>query len=225
MEVFHCETFSLALPPGHRFPAGKYSRLHQRICELNHNDIVIKAAPAATREQLCLAHDIDYVSRVFDGRLSSAEVRALGFPWSVRLVERSRRSVGATMAAAAAACEQGLAVSLAGGTHHAHHAGGGGFCVFNDVAVTALHIRRAAPGFRVLLFDCDVHQGDGSARFLADHGGIYTCSIHSARNYPHHKASSDFDVSLPDGTTDETYLQVLETALAHAVKASRPQLL
>lgn len=225
MRVFHCETFTLELPAGHRFPASKYTRLQQRVSGLNNNDIAIDAAPAVSREQLCLAHDSDYITRVFEGRLLAADLRALGFPWSPQLVERSRRSVGATMAAAEAAREEGIAVSLAGGTHHADYAGGAGFCVFNDVAVTALNMLRAEPGLKLLVFDCDVHQGDGSARILAETGGVYTCSIHSARNYPHHKASSDFDIGLPDGTTDEVYLKMLKTALVHAVKVARPQLL
>lgn len=148
--------------------------------------------------------------------MSCKEQQLLGFLWSRALVERSRRSVGATLAAASAGLDAGVAVSLAGGTHHADHAAGAGFCVFNDVAVAALSLVRAQHVQRALIVDCDVHQGDGTARILTREPNIFTLSAHSARNYPHDKAISEIDVALPDGTADDAYLWALQTGIERA---------
>lgn len=221
MRVFHSDRFVIPLPEGHRFPIQKYAHLRERIERAADPRIRLCPAPAAGREVLLLAHTRDWVDRVFEGRLDRAELRRLGFPWSPALLERSRRSVGATLAATEAALEDGVAASLAGGTHHASAAGGAGFCVFNDVAVAALDVGRRH-GLNTLVVDCDVHQGDGTARLLAGSGRHYTFSVHSARNYPHDKAISDCDVALPDGTGDAHYLEALTLGLELAFERARP---
>ncbi len=204
----------MPLPHGHRFPMEKYRRLRERLLDT----AVISAADlqipeAATDEQLRLAHTPDYICRATAGRLTPREIRRIGFPWSPQLVERSRRSVGGTIAACAAALDGGVGVNLAGGTHHAFADHGEGYCVFNDVAVAIRVHQRARRLVRVLVVDCDVHQGNGTAAVFCDDPSVFTLSIHGRRNFPFHKESSDLDVALDDGTADAEYLIALEAAL------------
>lgn len=191
----------------------KYARLRQRVrSELP--DVSLHEAPAATDEQLLLAHDAGYVRRVLGGGLSAQEQRAIGFPWSIEMVERSRRSVGATLAACRAAAAEGVAVNLAGGTHHAQRDRGQGYCVFNDVAIAALALRAAQESARVAIIDLDVHQGDGTAAIVGAAERIFALSLHGSRNYPARKVDGHIDVGLPDGTGDAEYLAALDDALA-----------
>ncbi|MEQ8496512.1 MAG: histone deacetylase, partial [Gammaproteobacteria bacterium] len=184
---------------------------------------ILQEAPAAPRGALTRVHDAAYVARVLDSGLAPAEQRRLGLPWSPALAERSLRSVGGTLAACAAARAGGIAVNLAGGTHHAGAASGAGFCVFNDVAIAARELLASGAARRVLIVDCDVHQGDGTATLLATCPAAFTFSIHAARNYPHRKARSDLDIALPDGTADDAYLALLADGLTHAVSAARAE--
>jgi len=191
----------------------KYARLHERV-QQDLPGASLREAPAAADEDLLLAHGEEYVRRVVAGELSAAEQRAIGFPWSVEMVERSRRSVGATLAACAAAAAEGIAVNLAGGTHHAQHDRGQGYCVFNDVAIAALALYRSQARTRVAIIDLDVHQGDGTAAIVGAGEQIFTLSLHGNRNYPARKVNGHIDVGLPDGTGDAEYLKVLDEALA-----------
>lgn len=195
----------------------KYRLLRERCAELH--GVRLAEAPAATDGELALAHDPAYVAAVCQGRLSAAEQREIGFPWSPRMVERSRRSVGATVAAARAALNEGVAANLAGGTHHAYKDRGSGYCVFNDVAVAARLMqaewqRRRQGVLRVAVVDLDVHQGNGTAAIFRDDPTVFTLSLHGARNFPFRKEVSDLDVELPDGCEDAAYLQALDRALA-----------
>ena len=201
----------------------KYARLRERV-ERELPEVGLQEPPAATDEDLLLVHDAAYVHRVLAGALTLAEQRAIGFPWSPQMVERSRRSVGATLAACAAARIEAVAVNLAGGTHHAHRDRGQGYCVFNDVAIAALGLCRAA-GDRVAIVDLDVHQGDGTAALLGVHERIFTLSLHGARNYPSHKIDGHIDVGLPDGTGDQAYLDALEAALTRMLTRFVPSFL
>jgi acetoin utilization deacetylase AcuC-like enzyme len=224
MQAFYSDHFVLPLPAGHRFPMQKYRLLRDRVAaELP--EVELCEAPPALDEQLMLAHAPDYVRAVALGHLGPDQLRAIGFPWSQAMVERSRRSAGATLAACYAALHDGVAVNLAGGTHHAAAAGGAGFCVFNDVAVAARTLQRKSGGLQVAVIDLDVHQGDGTAAIFADDPTVFTLSLHGERNYPFTKARSDLDVGLPDGCDDETYLDALERALATLFKRSTPGLL
>jgi len=191
----------------------KYARLRQRVGD-ELPAVVLREAPAASDDELLLAHDAGYVQRVIGGSLSTAEQRAIGFPWSPAMVERSRRSVGATLAACRVAAAEGVAVNLAGGTHHARHDSGHGFCVFNDVAVAARALCRADAGARVAIVDLDVHQGDGTASILGAEARVFTLSLHGSRNYPARKVDGHLDVGLPDGAGDAEYLAALDDALA-----------
>ena len=188
-------------------------------------EVVFEEAPHTTDGVLALAHHPDYIHRVSTGALSEAEQKAIGFPWSPEMVERSRRSAGATIAACRAAIAEGVAVNLAGGTHHAHADRGQGFCVFNDAAIAARLMQAERRVSRVAVVDLDVHQGDGTAAILSRDDSVFTLSLHGERNYPFDKASSDLDIALPDGTGDAEYLARLESALAQLFSRFDPQLL
>ena len=217
MQVFSHDRHTLPLPDGHRFPVSKYQLLREQVlihCTgLRHDE-----APAASDGELALAHAPTYVSAITQGNLDAAAQREIGFPWSPQMVERSRRSVGATISAARAALAEGVAVQLGGGTHHANATKGSGFCVFNDVAVAArlmqAEVRRLGHrGLRVWVIDLDVHQGNGTASIFRDDPTVFTLSLHGARNFPFRKEASDLDVDLPDGCDDRAYLPALDDAL------------
>jgi acetoin utilization deacetylase AcuC-like enzyme len=215
MRAFHSARYSLSLPPEHRFPAGKYPALRDRVSD-ELPEIKLAEAPAASDEDLLRVHTPHYVDSVTEGTLSAAEIREIGFPWSVAMVERARRSVGATIAAAHAALTDGVAANLAGGTHHACADRGGGYCVFNDVAV-ATRVLQAEPGgasARVVVIDLDVHQGNGTAAIFRDDTSVFTLSLHGEKNFPFRKEASDLDVGLPDRCGDVEYLQALDVAMA-----------
>lgn len=224
MQLFYSDTFVLPLPPGHRFPMEKYARLRQILLDEGYPPADFILPEAASREDLCRAHDAAYVERVCSGQLTPEEIRQIGFPWSAAMVERSRRSAGATLGACRAALAEGWGVNLAGGTHHAAHAAGAGFCVFNDAAVAARALQAQDGVGQVAVIDCDVHQGDGTARILEGDASVFTFSIHGARNYPFAKARSDLDIELPDGCDDAAYLAALEQGLADLFSRCRPQL-
>ncbi|MDW5442005.1 histone deacetylase [Polaromonas sp. SM01] len=222
MQAFYADHFVLPLPDGHRFPMVKYQRLRDRVAQ-ELPRVQMGVAPRASDGELALAHEPAYIQAVANGTLSPAAVREIGFPWSPEMVERSRRSAGATIAAARAALGlqgrvQGLAANLAGGTHHASAGKGGGFCVFNDAAVAA-RLMQAEWGrshqqpLRVAVIDLDVHQGNGTASIFSSDPSVFTLSIHGQKNFPFRKEASDLDVDLPDGCTDAAYLQALEHAL------------
>ncbi|HET7775850.1 MAG TPA: histone deacetylase [Azospira sp.] len=224
MRLYYSDTFVLPLPPGHRFPMEKYARLRQLLQEDGFPAGDFLLPEAATREELCRAHAPAYVDRVLGGQLTAAEIRHIGFPWSAPMVERSRRSAGATLAACRAALEEGCGINLAGGTHHAHHDSGSGFCVFNDAAVAARAMQAEGRVARIAVIDCDVHQGDGTARILTGDDSVFTFSLHGARNFPFDKAQSDLDIELPDESGDAAYLEALEQGLERTFSLSRPQL-
>jgi acetoin utilization deacetylase AcuC-like enzyme len=206
----------------------KYQMLRERVSS-QLSDVALLEPDAATFGQLALAHAPDYIHRVIDGALDAAEVRAIGFPWSPQLVERSRRSTGATIGACRAALADGVAVNLAGGTHHALRARGAGYCVFNDAAVAArvmqAHAACEGRALPVAIVDLDVHQGDGTAEILAGDESVFTLSIHGATNFPFHKQRSDLDVALSDRADDGVYLAALDEALAELRRRFSPRLL
>lgn len=224
MKVFYCDHFAYPLPDGHRFPAPKYVLLRERV-ERELGDRCEMVVPeAAADDDLLLAHDREYLDKVACGGLSPREVRRIGLPWSPELVERSRRSVGSTIGACRAALEDGLAASLTGGTHHAYADHGEGFCVLNDCVVGARVMQREGRLRRVIIVDCDVHQGNGTAAILQNDHSIYTFSMHGAKNFPLHKEQSDLDVELPDGADDRLYLDLLAGGLDRVLPASRADL-
>jgi acetoin utilization deacetylase AcuC-like enzyme len=223
--LYYADHFVLPLPPGHRFPMAKYARLRERLGdsgEFRPDDF--RVPEGAGDGEILRAHCPAYLARVRGGTLSADEVRRIGFPWSGAMVERSRRSAGATVAAARDALVQGWSANLAGGTHHAFRDRGEGFCVFNDAAIAARAMQAEAGIARVAVIDCDVHQGNGTAAILRGDDSVFTFSIHGARNFPFDKEASDLDIELPDGTGDEEYLRSLARGLGETLERSRPQL-
>ena len=223
MRAFYSDHFVLPLPEGHKFPMAKYSRLRERILA---EGIVppedLHEAPAASWEDLRLVHDEAYVDAVANGTVAPEIQRRIGFPWSPAMVERSRRSVGATIAAARAALDDGVSANLAGGTHHAFADRGEGFCVFNDVAVAIRVLQRDHHASRIAVVDLDVHQGNGTASIFAGDDAVFTFSMHGEKNFPFKKETSDLDVALPDGTGDEDYLAALQLHLDAVLNRHEP---
>ena len=241
MKAFYSDTFVLPLPEQHRFPMAKYRRLRERLTE----DRIMDAAdlhvpdPVAW-EDLRLAHDDAYLDAVASGTLTSDAQRRIGFPWSPMMVERSRRSVGATLAAARVALgsearrrhpsdgpgtlQRGLSANLAGGTHHAFRDHGEGYCVFNDVAVAARVLMREGVIRRAMVIDCDVHQGNGTAAIFSGDPAMFTLSFHGEKNYPFRKEVSDCDVTFADGTGNDEYLAALEKHVPRLLDEQLPDL-
>lgn len=219
MKAFYSDRFVLPLPEGHRFPMRKYSRLRERIIDeqvLAPGDLHIP--PAATDDDILRCHTAEYLTRVKSGRLTPQEIRRIGFPWSREMVERSRRSSGATIEAARTALTQdGIAVNLAGGTHHACRDHGEGYCVFNDAMIAARRMQAEALAHRVVIIDTDVHQGNGTADIACGDPTVFTFSIHGERNFPFRKIAGDLDIGLPDGTGDEVYLEMVEEGTRRAL--------
>ena len=218
MRIFYSDPIALPLPEGHRFPADKYTLLRQNMIQagLTLSNELILSKPASV-DQLLLAHHPDYIEKVLNGKLTEKETRRIGFPWSLQLVERSRRSVGGTIAACRAALEDGLSANLGGGTHHAYPDHGEGYCVFNDVAIAARAMQAESSARRIVILDCDVHQGNGTAAIFAGDSTVFTFSIHGEKNFPFHKEQSDIDIALPDGSGDEIYLEALHPGIQSAI--------
>jgi len=212
MDAFYSDRFVLPLPAGHRFPMEKYRLLRERIGQTLPEIRLLEPEPL-TNEALAVAHSPDYIRRLVGGDLSRKEMMAIGFPWSPEMVERSRRSAGATVMACRAAFRDGVGINLAGGTHHAYRDRGEGFCCFNDAVVAARLMQREGLATKCLVIDLDVHQGNGTAAMTRDDSNIFAFSMHAAENYPFVKERSDLDIELPDGTDDAMYLESLRAAL------------
>lgn len=228
MDAFYSDQFVLPLPAGHRFPMQKYALLRRALAG-DSRQINLLSAPLATLAQLELVHTSDYVEAIETGAVAAAVMREIGFPWSTQLAQRARRSVGATLAATQSALQTGLAANLAGGTHHAYADKGGGFCVFNDVAVAARVAQRCVQAagrdtLQIAVIDLDVHQGNGTAHIFQGDPSVFTLSLHGEKNFPLRKEASDLDIGLPDGCADADYLAALEDALAQVDQRFRPEL-
>jgi acetoin utilization deacetylase AcuC-like enzyme len=228
MQVFYATQFVLPLPPGHRFPMAKYQLLRDRIAtELSQVELM-QAMPASDGE-LALVHSPAYIDAISDGSVEPKLMREIGFPWSLAMAERARRSVGATIAACRAAFREGVAANIAGGTHHAYADKGGGFCVFNDAAVASRLMQaewsRSKPrALQVAIIDLDVHQGNGTASIFRGDSSVFTLSMHGAKNFPFRKEASDLDVDLSDGCGDDEYLHALDIALDELERRFEPGL-
>ena len=223
MRVFHCDGFTYPLPPGHRFPAAKYTLLRERVAAELTPPCELQTPAAATDAQLLRVHRPEYLTAVKDGSLSPREVRRIGLPWSPELVERARRSVGGTIEACRAALLDGIAVSLSGGTHHAFPDHGEGFCVFNDCAVACRAMQAEGRARRIVIIDCDVHQGNGTAVIFRDEPGVFTFSIHQENLYPP-KRQSTLDIGLENRAGDGEYLSRLRKSLPAILEFFSPDL-
>jgi acetoin utilization deacetylase AcuC-like enzyme len=224
LKVSHHPDYTLPLPEGHPFPMAKYSIVYDELRErgfLQAGDIMLPEE--ISRQDLARVHTEDYLDRLFGDGLSATEVRRLGVPWSARLLRRSRLAVAGTVLALDAALNDGMAGNLAGGTHHAFAGHGEGFCVLNDVAIAIRKAQADRRLQRALIIDLDVHQGNGTAAIFADDQRVFTFSMHGERNYPAQKMRSTLDIGLPDGITDDAYLQTLSSALPKLIESFSPE--
>ncbi len=226
LQLWSPAAYGYPLPPGHRFPISKYPLLKERVISRGlAGASQLHDPPLATDVELLRVHDDSYVRALRDGSLSDAAVRRLGFPWSAALVARASRAVGGTIAAARDAVVHGIAMNLAGGTHHAFAAHGEGFCVFNDVAVAIRALRADGFATRVAVIDLDVHQGNGTHDIFGDDTATYTFSMHGAKNFPFRKVPGTLDIELDDGTADEPYLEMLADALPRVLRDARADMI
>jgi acetoin utilization deacetylase AcuC-like enzyme len=228
MDAFYSDQFVLPLPEGHRFPMKKYAMLREAIA-VNLPQVCLREAPAASDSELAWVHTADYVDSLCAGTIEAAAMREIGFPWSTLMVERARRSVGATVAAVHQALQTGIAANLAGGTHHAYASKGGGFCVFNDIAVAARvaqwqWTQQHCASLQVAVIDLDVHQGNGTAHIFQTDPTVFTLSLHGEKNFPFRKEVSDLDVGLPDGCQDDAYMDALDQSLEQLERRFEPGL-
>lgn len=217
--------YSFEFPERHRFPMRKFGLLVEdlRAKGILHDSNLFRSG-TIKREILQLAHAQEYIESFVTGELNPTQLRRLGLPWSDGLVKRSLISPNGTLLTCILALQHGIACHLAGGTHHAHRDFASGYCIFNDMAVAALCLLRQGKVNRILIFDCDVHQGDGTATILANVPEITTCSIHCEKNFPHRKAHSDIDIEVAVGTVDKEYLKTVQDALDKAIEIANPDL-
>ena len=214
MKVFYTDRYSISLPAYHTFPMPKYRKLGERLKRSDLAGRLTFCEPhAATREELSRVHDEKYLERIEAGRLNEKEVRRIGLPWSPELVARAKHSAGATIDACRAAIDEGAAVNLGGGTHHAHADFGQGYCLLNDSAVACNALQVDQPSKRILILDCDVHQGNGTAALMRSNEAVFTFSIHGENNFPRKKVPGDLDIALPDHAEDGKYLDALADGL------------
>jgi acetoin utilization deacetylase AcuC-like enzyme len=209
--LYYCDHHDIPLPPGHKFPMEKYRLLRQRL--EGEAGFRFAPGPLAAREDLLRVHEARYLDRFLAGALSEGELRRIGFPNVPQLVTRTLASTGATVAAADFALREGRCGVLAGGTHHAHRDFGAGFCVLNDIAVSAARLLARGLAKRIAVIDLDVHQGDGTAAIFAEEPRVFTFSAHGKHNFPFRKQQSSFDLEFENGTEGGEYLARLEEAL------------
>lgn len=221
--VYHT-SYSFPLPANHRFPVGKYAALRSWLDQdlAGHPHRYFSAEPDPNYPRRW--HEPAYVEGFLSQSLPTMMARRIGFPMSKRLIERTLAANSGTLLTAELALQHGLALHLSGGYHHAHYAQGGGYCIFNDLAMAAQTLVAQGKVRRVLVFDCDVHQGDGTATMLAGHPDCISVSVHAERNYPARKPDSDLDVALPAGIADQAYLAAVEEALTLVLRLYQPDL-
>ncbi len=218
MQIFHSDGFDISLPLGHRFPMEKYGLLRRRVeASALGSTCNLKIPREATDQELLTVHTPQYLNRVITGSLSPKEIRKIGFPWSIELVERSRRSVGGTLEASRAALKEGIAVNLSGGTHHAFSDRGEGYCVFNDVAVATRVMQMEKRARQIVILDLDVHQGNGTAAIFRGDPSVFTLSIQGADNFPFRKEPGDLDIELSDRADDRVFLEAVKQGLRESL--------
>lgn len=225
LPVVHHPAYRADLPAGHSFPMNKFERLALLLVDegIVAADGFHEPEPASPA-LLAAAHDPGYVAQILAGDAPRDVQRRIGLPLTPTVVARARAAVGGTLLAARLALAHGLACNSAGGSHHAARSYGAGYCIFNDVAVAAAQLLDEGTTSRILVVDCDVHQGDGTAFIFAEEPRVFTFSLHAAKNFPARKAVSDLDVEAPDGLEDEGYMALLQDSLPGVIARARPQL-
>lgn len=225
LPIFHSDRFVPQLPQGHRFPIEKYQLIREQLLYEGtvEPDFLFESSPIAEPHILAV-HDPAYWYAIRDLNLASRAIRKIGFPQSATLVDRSRRSVNGTFEAALQALKIGIGMNIAGGTHHAYRDRGEGFCILNDIAISAQYVLNEGLARQILIVDLDVHQGNGNADIFQNESRVFTFSMHGKDNYPLHKEKSDLDLALETGTEDETYLTLLAHTLQDLITQLRPDL-
>lgn len=220
--AFH-PLYVLPLPQGHRFPMEKYELVPQQLLHEGTCTAENFFEPAFPDESDILAvHDRKYIEALKEQTLSYREARKIGLPLSERLVKREFLITQGTISASQYALKYGIAMNIAGGTHHAFTGSGEGFCMINDQAVAARRLQKNKQASKILIIDLDVHQGNGTAEIFKDDDSVFTFSMHGKNNYPFKKEKSDLDIELENGTEDEEYLKVLKATLPGLLKSVRP---
>jgi acetoin utilization deacetylase AcuC-like enzyme len=213
------------LPEGHRFPMSKYDLIPGQLLQegtISKQNLV--EPNACTEEIVLLTHTLTYYQQLLHQTLSERQQRVIGFPQSVELTNRELIIAQGTINCALAALEYGVALNVAGGTHHAFSDHGEGFCLLNDMAIASNYLLYKGLVKQILIIDLDVHQGNGTAKLFEQEPRVFTFSMHGATNYPFKKESSDLDIGLLNGTTDETYLALLKEYLPRILSDVRPDI-
>lgn len=223
LKIAYLPQYEQFLPPGHRFPMAKYSLLaqqllHQGICEASN---FFEPIPPDDKHLLAV-HDSEYYYDLLNLTLDHKEALAIGFPLSRTLIYRERAIAGGTIKGADYALQYGAAMNIAGGTHHAYADRGEGFCMLNDQAIAAQYLLNTKQAEKILILDLDVHQGNGTAKIFENEPRVFTFSMHAEKNYPFTKEKSDWDIGLPDATTDEVYLDTLHKVLPELLEIIQP---
>lgn len=220
--VFHPIYSQLELPIRHRFPIEKYVGIRNA---LSANGVpknwFVKPTPVNS-DSLKTVYDPTYIHKLINNQLDIKAMRRIGFPWSQQLIERTLTAVGGTIMTAQLALQYGKSINLTGGYHHAFANFGSGFCMINDLYLAALTMLQNDNISKVLIFDADVHQGDGTAKLASNNQNVFTVSIHGEKNFPHRKQISNLDFALPKGTTDGLYLETVDNALNEAFTSFKP---
>lgn len=225
LPLVYSPAYVTPLPDGHRFPMPKFGILRDLLIQEGvANEQQFHCPSLGSFELISSVHDPAYVRSFFDGSIERDAVRKIGLPWSQGLVTRTRTAVAGTLLTCELALEHGLACNTAGGTHHAHHAFGSGFCIFNDLAVSAKTLVNQGKIDQVLIIDLDVHHGDGTATLFANEQRVFTFSMHCEKNFPAKKPPSDLDVPLPKGVGDQQYLDTLQQHLPQLLEQVEPDL-
>jgi len=217
--------YDIALPKNHKFTASKFSDLFKylQIKDFYFRSNILEPNKASI-EELELVHDREYILKILNGTLTDKEIQRLGFNWSEVLSNRSFLAVNGTLLTCKEALKNGIANHLAGGTHHSHRNFGSGYCVFNDMAYASKSLINSKLVKKILIFDTDVHQGDGTAEILKNDRDIFTCSIHCKNNFPFKKSKSDLDIELEDNLEDKDYLDIVNKTLIECVKECDPEI-
>ena len=217
--------YDIPLPKNHKFNSSKFSDLYNELKRIGLIDLADIFIPEkASIKDLCVVHEEKYIQKIVNGSLERVEERRLGLKWSTKLVNRSFLAVNGTLLTAMKAIENGIACHIAGGTHHSHFDFGSGYCVFNDLAYSSIKLINKKLANKILIFDCDVHQGDGTASILEKNDNVFTCSIHCKNNFPARKSKSNLDVELEDNLNSGQYLTVLNKTLQECTNQFRPDL-
>ncbi|XP_069563402.1 uncharacterized protein SYNPCC7002_A1628 isoform X1 [Brachyistius frenatus] len=226
LPIVHHSKYACDLPPGHRFPMGKFPRvLHFLLKDQVITEKQVWLPKTASEELLSRVHTEEYLNNFIHGKINEQEQRRTGFPWSEGVVSRCRYETGGTVLAAQVALQKGLACSTAGGTHHAFPSYGSGFCLLNDLAVAAKYVLdNSSTKRKVLIVDLDVHQGDGTAFIFKEEPSVFTFSVHCGKNFPLRKQQSDLDIGVEDGLEDKEYLSTVEAHLPRLLETFRPDL-